>query len=447
MNTSKKTKVLFISYDFPPRGGGGVMRNLKFVKYLPEFNCIPFVLSLKNQNKMMSDESLLSEIPDSARVYRVNNLFPDSLYKSYRKHVLTTKLQTSVQQKESSLIKKRVKQIFSFFENAFLIPDNKIAWIPVAIIKAVQIIRKNKINTLIVSTPPHSTLLIGYFIKKITSVKCILDYRDEWNGNPYFKPKYRIREKFEAFLEKLIINSSEFIIANTFISYKRFVNRYSGIDEKIKVITNGYDEQDYQINTPLSISDKVFKISYVGSISMKRTPTSIFSALSLLFKQHPEIREKLEMEFVGPFYNVHRQQIVDYRIERNVKIVGNVSHKESVRRMVDTHCLLLLLHRDENPFGQVPGKTYEYLRAMRPIIAVVPGKSKTSAISDLIREYSPDSKIVDLDNVEQIKDAIYSVYENRNSESKPIKDIDKFERKYLTLQLVQTINKVQTFRE
>ncbi|MBN1348203.1 glycosyltransferase [candidate division KSB1 bacterium] len=427
--------VLIVVQAFPPRGGGGVIRMTKFVKYLPEFGWHPIVLTVKNQNRLMNDESLLTEIPPSVEVHRLPTFFPDFLYQNYQRTILKAKLEASIGQSKPGGLKRLLKQAYSLFEQALVIPDNKISWIPLAITRGIRIIDQQKIDVILTSSPPHSTQIIGYFLAKHTNKPWCADYRDEWVGNPYFEPRFKFRRAIERDMESCFIHKSRCIIANTEQSRQNFVKRYTHLAHKFSTITNGFDADDFDVAQAEGRDNGAFTISYIGSISIKRNPTAFFSALSGLFQEKPELKHKIKIVFVGPFYDAHRRQLSQLGIESNIEIVGNISHRESIRYMQQTDALLLLLLPGEATDGIVPGKTYEYLRANKPVMALVPEGS----VSKLVTQNNK-SIVADPLDADAIKRAILQLYENRQEKFESSFPIADYDRKYLCGKLAEKLS-------
>jgi len=419
-------KLLLITYDFPPRGGGGVIRNTKFVKYLPEFGWLPVVLTVRHLNTLMTDDTLTSELSPDVHVERISPLLSPEFYSRYRRVILTSKLEASVNVEEKKTIKSRIKDVYTFFEDMVLVPDNKISWLPNAMTHGFKLLRDFRIDVMMTSAPPHSTHLIGLALKKRVPIPWLIDFRDEWIDNPYFAPKYQIRARFEASLEKQVVNACDYLIANTAKSGAHFCSRFPHFKSKIDHITNGYDEADYSALKVDSRKKSVYTIAYVGSISMKRTPTAFFQALHALFEEKPELRNRLRVEFVGPFYDVHRALLERFSLQDQVLIRGNLSHEQGLTHMVNADALLLLLNPGEANEGIVPGKTYEYLRAKRPILAIVP----RGAVSDLVENYA-DHVLATPDHVPQIKEAIDRMVHDQYEPSRSKNSIRIFDRKQL----------------
>ncbi len=429
-------KVLIIAYDFPPRGGGGVIRVTKFVKYLPLYGWQPYVITVKNKNPLLNDEKLAEEIPSCAKVFRLSNLVPDLFLKKYRSTILAAKLSSSVGKSDQNLAKKTIKKLYSLIEQALIIPDNKISWIPLAIFKGYHLIKKEKIDVIFSTSPPHSTQIIGFVLKKLTNKPLCEDYRDEWVGNPYFTPKFKFRMRIEQFLESLFIKNSDCIIVNTNNSKQNFLKRYQNkIKKDFFTITNGFDPNDFINIESIERKKDKFILSYIGSISIKRKPTIFFSALSKLVLEKPSLKNKITVNFVGPFYNAHREQIKQFQLTSVVQIIGNLAHSESINYMANSDALLLLLFPDEATEGIVPGKTYEYLNANKPILALVPN----GATADLISEDNLSEVVNPLDEL-LVKDAIWRLYSNRHKKRNLHRSINKFNRKFLSSELANKLD-------
>jgi len=218
-------KVLTIVHDFPPVGGGAVMRTLKFVKYLPYLGWKPIVVTVNQKGKFTRDVDLLDELPPKARVYRTRTFEPHSMEKKIKE------MDDSRQWGSlgnfllscNSLIKK-------FLLRYVLIPDKSIGWLIFAFRKCDEVVKRYNPSLIFSTSPPHSTHLVGYLIAKRKNLPFVADFRDEWIGNPLFSPKLRLRYEFESYLERQIVSEAKYVISATQGITEHFKKKYKNFD-------------------------------------------------------------------------------------------------------------------------------------------------------------------------------------------------------------------------
>jgi len=231
-----RTKVLFIPYNYPPRGGVAVLRTIKFLKYLTKLGWNPSVLTLKASSYMMKDTTLGGEVPDSVRVYRVRQCG--------RRFMLL-------------LAKAGLNHWIQF-------PDKEASWIVTAFPKALGIIQREKIPIIYTTSPPHSTHLVGYLCKLVTGVKWIADFRDLWCGNPFFVPDTGKEKLLHEKLEKKVVARADFVLANTPQALSYFTATYPLMAHKFICLPNGFDPEDFDHIQPNKVNNKMI-FTYVGT--------------------------------------------------------------------------------------------------------------------------------------------------------------------------------------
>ncbi|MEJ2333738.1 MAG: hypothetical protein P8Y08_13310, partial [Desulfobulbaceae bacterium] len=264
-------KILFITYDFPPRGGAAVQRTLKFLKYLPRFNCQPTVLTLKTGNYMVMDKSLLDELSPKLDVYRVREL--------------------------PGRILDRVLNKFNIkFKPVF--PDVACRWILPAVYTGVKLIRSNSFSAIYTTSPPHSVHLAGYLIKKLTKVSWIADFRDTWSQNPYFVPPRGIRRLLHEKLEQKVVENATKVLTNTEEALLHFQTIHPHAKEKIICLPNGFDPEDFPEKPKEEIKRNKLVMSYVGSLGERRMDF-FFKALRNFLNKNPDKKKGLEIIFAG----------------------------------------------------------------------------------------------------------------------------------------------------
>jgi glycosyltransferase involved in cell wall biosynthesis len=379
-------KVLFISYAFPPRGGIGVQRLIKFIKYLPKDEFEIHVLTSSNGFSNIVDESLMKDIPSSVKIHKVGYVEPLNWCKC------------------------RPWQSFLqyFCYRNFLFPDRESLWLENALENGEKIIKKEKINLIFSSSAPITNHLIAMGLKKKFNLKWVADFRDEWTTNPHLniKPKNIIKAKQ---IEKEIINQAEAVttVSEPIADYFRSLTKNQ---EKVSVITNGFDPDDFKIINKTKNSNMVFR--HLGTLYGSAKNTAIEEVVSEL--DLPDTRFELSLE-------------------------KRLLHSKAVEKMQTADVLVLILGPEKRP-GVYSGKLFEYLAARKPILALAP---TGSAAAELIKELKVGVVVDPLDKV-AIKKEIVNFYEKwqKNELNIPQVDLERFNREKLAQKLAEIFNKL-----
>lgn len=360
-------RILIITYYWPPSGGAGVQRWLKFSKYLPEYGCTPIILTV-NENLAsyaQLDYSLLEEISPTLTVYKTKTFEPYNLYKrlSGKKEIPYGGF---TNQKKVTMFEKFSR----FIRGNLFIPDPRIGWNRYAFKQALNIVRQENIDVVVTSGPPHSTHLIGKKLKTETGITWVADFRDPWTDIYYYKDLYHsgLAARYDKYLEKKVLTSADKIITVSNEVGKLLADKIKGSSEKISIIPNGYDETDFENITP--VSNSCFTIAYTGTISMSYRIDQFVEAVSEL----PEnVRRGIKIRFAG---NVPEEIINLFRMKNlghMVEVLGYIPHEEAISIMISATILLMAIPDTPDNKGIVTGKFFEYLAAKRPIMAIGPG--------------------------------------------------------------------------
>jgi len=369
-------KVLIISYYWPPSGGAGVQRWLKFVKYLPGFNIHPYVLTVdpKCASFPVLDKSLEKEVPESVQVFKTKSREPFSFYKKFTRE---SEIPYSgfVNQGSPGILNKIARAI----RGNFFIPDARVGWNKFAFKKALEIIKKYEIDTIITTSPPHSTQLIGLKIKIETGMTWIADLRDPWTDIYYYKQMYHTSwaKKRDEKYERKVLETTDYTIVVSKSIKKLFENKFPNIKEnKIHVIPNGYDETDF--NFELENSEEKFIITHIGTLSNSQDIDSFLLAYQQLSKNNPSI--PFLLKFVGNISSLHQSRINQLGLNGITKYQSHVSHLEAIKFMMSSSILLLSLAKMKGNKGILSGKLFEYLAAQRAILGIGPTDGDASGI-------------------------------------------------------------------
>ncbi|NCC98673.1 MAG: glycosyltransferase [Bacteroidia bacterium] len=358
-------KILIITYYFPPSGGSGVQRWLKFVKYLPEFNVEPIVLTVDEHyaSYPQYDDSLMVDVAKDLRVEKTKTREILSLYKkiSPTKEVPYGGFSN---EKKPNLFQK----ISRFVRGNFFLPDPRRGWNRYAYKKACEIIEQENIQTFITTSPPHSTQLIGLKLKKrFPAIKWIADLRDPWTEIYYNKDLYqtKLARYINKHYEIQVLKTADKIITVS-ESCKSMFEKKVDVKGKINVISNGYDEDDFS-NVETNKDNSNFVISYIGVLSPQYEIDTFIAAVKQLSKT---IKQKLLIRFVGQVYQGSKDKLDNLGLK--IEYVDYVPHKTAVSYMLSSDILLLIIPNISDNKGILTGKLFEYIAAKQQIALVGP---------------------------------------------------------------------------
>ncbi|MGA3244269.1 MAG: hypothetical protein ABSE41_06620 [Bacteroidota bacterium] len=373
-------KVLIVTYYFPPSGGPGVQRVLKFVKYLPEFGWQPVVLTVQDGDYPARDESLLAEIPQHAIVYRTKIFEP---YRLYRK--LTGKavnMPVDVENIPQGGKKKSLTEsLAEFVRSTFFIPDARIGWYPYAVPQGLKIIKEQNIEAIYSSSPPYTTSVIARKLHRATRIPWVAGFRDPWTGFLSTPDRWFIPRAIDERLERAVFNDANAVEAAWRGILKDVTGKVPGIDQKKLVYhPNGFDREDYP--TLKLKKNKRFTVTYTGSMYGKRNPRTFLQAVEGLVSDGKVDPRKIHLKFIGRFGSEVREMLERSSIHDSIEVISYLPHSESVEALLRSDALLLIVDEADGSDEIVPGKVFEYIGAQRPIIGLAP----EGAIAGLMRE-------------------------------------------------------------
>jgi glycosyltransferase involved in cell wall biosynthesis len=427
----KPKKILIITYYWPPAGGPGVQRWLKFVKYLPDFNVQPIVYIPENPTYPIIDNGLQSEVSDKAIILK-NKITEPYGFASFFGKNKTKKISSGIipNQKKQSFVEKALLWV----RGNIFIPDARFLWVKPSVKYLKQYIEENQIDTIITSGPPHSLHLIGLQLKKELNIKWFADFRDPWTTIGYHKALKlsSSAEKKHKALEKEVLTTADTII----VTSKTTKTEFKAITSKpIEVITNGYDVEKVT-KQPL---DEKFTLAHIGSFLSERNPRILWKALKELIKENPDFKKDFQLKLIGAVSQEVLDTITEFRLNDFVLNLGYVSHQEAVEHQRKSQVLLLIEINSEDTKSIIPGKLFEYMVSERPIIALGP---EGSDFAEIITSTNT-GKFFLYDEMEQLKETIltyYELYKKQNLKVHAV-GLQQYSRKSLTEQLVKLLTK------
>lgn len=420
-------KALIITYYWPPAGGPGVQRWLKFAKYLPEFGWEPIIFTPENPSYPIIDESLQEEVPEDLEVIKTK------IWEPYQWAEKISRQNKKFKAGQFDVVKKQswISKLSIWIRGNFFIPDARVFWVEPSIKYLKKYLSENEIDVIITTGPPHSLHLIGLEVKKVfPSLKWVADFRDPWTEISYYKhlklTKYSDRK--HKLLEKRVLCEADIVLATSFTDAENFRNKGANV----VCITNGFDDEVITDNR----KTEKFTLSYIGMLEQLRNPSNLWLILNQLIIENKNFRDNFILKLVGKIDEDILKNIDNLSLKGNVLNLGYLSHNEAIKEMNDSDILLITNFDEEKSKGIIPGKLFEYLATGRKIMSFGP---KNSDVDRILKETNSGQHF-DYQERESIKSFILEQYYQWLNTSSIIpsqrEKIQKYSRKSLTKQLV-----------
>jgi hypothetical protein len=442
-------KVLIISYYFPPSGGPGVQRVLKFVKYLPEFGWKPIVLTVKDGDFPARDESLLNEVPKDISVHRTDIFEP---YDHYRKLTGRKKGQAvDIDNIEKGSKKHFSDKLAEFIRATFFIPDARRGWKKFAVKEGKKIIDSEKPDIIFSSSPPYTCALIAMELKQYAKKKhgidipWISDFRDAWTDYLTTPNRWFIPKKIDKNYEKTTLDKADVLTIVASGMKDDFERKYPEISEKTNyvLLRNGFDSQDYAHTDFKGVKNDKFTVVYTGSMYGKRNPYYFLDTIADLVKTGSVDVNKISFIFVGRLGGDIQNYINSSPLKPAIETISYVPHSESINYLMKADAMLLVIDEDKYSKMILSGKVFEYLGASiitgKPVFTVAgEGEAK-----DLIEEVS-GGIVVPHHHPEILSREYLKLYngffENNTTFLPNTEAIKHYERKLLTKKLAEVFD-------
>ena len=429
-------KVLIITYYWPPSGGAGVQRWLKFVKYLPGFNVKPIVLTVDpaKASYPVIDESLYEKVPDGIITYRTDTLEFGHLY---------SKLIPSHKYPHGSFDNEEkptpVQKISRFIRGNFFIPDARVGWKKYAVRKAREILDQHEIDVIITTGPPHSVHLTGLKLSKNYNIKWIADFRDPWTDILYYNSLYHTPpiKKYDAKLERTVLEKADNIIIVSKSLKQLLVSKSNLIlPQKVIVIPNGFMDEDF--SAPSKPPADKFIITFTGSLSNNNNKMDAFAkGLARAVKANNDVQ--FVFRFVGNINKSVDTLLEKYGLANIMEKIDYVPHFESVKYLKSSTAVFFVIRRTATSKGILSGKLFDYLGSRKPIICIGPVDGNAA---EIIHECKA-GKVIDYDDSEGVFEYLQQLVDRwrKNPDLDIREDRSKnYSVKNLTKKLVETIN-------
>jgi glycosyltransferase involved in cell wall biosynthesis len=365
-------KILVVTYYWPPAGGPGIQRILKFVKYLREFGWEPVILTVKNGDYPVKDPNLESEIPEGIKVYKMFIPEPYALYKKFMG--IDSKAGFDQGTVFAEKKKSSKQKIVDFIRSNLFIPDAKSFWIPAGITKGLKIAKAENCSAIISTSPPYSAGVIAAGISFFSKIPWIFDCRDPWGSYQNLGTRINLADKFDQFLK----NFCTLVCKKQTLAWRGIKKSFPHSHDKTLWIPNGFDfemPEGYVKDN----SDK-FELVYAGSFYTRRYPAKFVEILKEIIKENKLIRENLSLRFIGRIDEQSKENFRKHLPEDMVSFTSYLPHNVLIEKLKEASALWIVMDDLAEAKDIVAGKTYEYLGYLKPILACLPRGSETEKI-------------------------------------------------------------------
>ena len=419
-------KILIITYYWPPAGGPGVQRWLKFVKYLPDFGWKPTVFIPENPSYPIVDDTLKSEVSADLDIIKTKIWEPYQLAEIFGKDNKKFKAgQFDVGKNQSWK-----SRLSIWVRGNFFIPDARVFWVKPSVEYLKKYLRENRFDAFVTTGPPHSMHLMGLELKnEFPNLKWIADFRDPWTEISYYK-HLKLTESADRKhrnLERNVFETADITLATSFSDADNF--RKKGANAFC--ITNGFDKVEVKQKS------SKFTLSYIGVLEQLRNPEVLWKVLNELIAENEDFKNDFQLKFVGRIDDKILNEIEQISLKNSVNNLGYLSHSEANVEMANSDLLLITNFPDDRSKGIIPGKIFEYLATGKQIVSFGPNVSDVKKIL----EETNAGKHFSYDDESELKVFLLQKFEDWKSgdSNSQTQNIEQFSRKNLTQKLTELL--------
>ena len=433
-------RVLIITYYWPPTGGSGVQRWVKFAKYLPEEGWQPVIYTPANPEQLAVDYYLEAEIPEGTEIIRTHITEPYELYKKFLKrsgHSREAVEVNPVNAQNKSLAQKAAMWIRG---NLFR-PDPRCLWIRPSVRFLKKYLEEHPADLIVSTGPPQSMHLIGRKLARETGLPWIADFRDPWTRIFYFKhlAMTKSTERWHHRMERKVLDDASAVVAVSPLVQQEF---QAMTETPVELITNGYDECDFPDGTDAGAAggkDKDFVITHTGLFAADGNPTVLWDVLAEKCSEDTDFRKRLRIKLIGKTDEQIIRAIETAGLKENLTDMGYQPHNIAVEEQRNASLLILPLRKEPEYRAVLPGKLFEYLASRRPILGI---GQKDGAMS-MILDRTNTGIVLDWNDKESLRNHI-DICWTRHLEGQlktDSTDISGFTRRSLTRQMAELFDK------
>ena len=434
-------RVLIISYYWPPTGGSGVQRWVKFAKYLPAEGWQPVIYTPENPEQLAIDKTLEAEIPAEAEIIKTRITEPYELYKKF--------LRRSGHSKEAVEVNPVNAQEKSFAQKAamwirgnFFRPDPRCLWIRPSVRFLKKYLEEHPVDLIVSTGPPQSMHMIGLRLSQETGLPWIADFRDPWTKIFYFKhlSMTPATERWHKKMEKRVLDEASAVVAVSPLVQQDF---QAMTDTPVELITNGFDENDFnaeKCTEAFGGSDRDFVITHTGLFAADGNPTMLWEVLGEKCTKDTEFRKRLKIKLIGKTDEEILKSIAEAGLKDNLTDMGYQPHSKAVEEQRRASLLILPLRKEPEYKAVLPGKLFEYIASFRPVLGI----GQTDGAMASILDTTKTGKVLEWEDKESIAGFIDNCWELHLKGGLTVEgaDLEKFTRRNLTHRMAQLFEKL-----
>lgn len=372
-------RVLMITYAFPPAAYVGVHRTLKYCKYLPANGWMPVVLTIDARRVAHQDAALCRQIPGDVIVHRTRDVDPAKWLDARARPAAAAAAAAANGTQGAppparatwlARTKRLLRQLLT------QCPDSHLFWVPFALARGARILLKERIEIIYSSAPPHSTDIVAYLLGRAFGRPYVLDYRDPWtipDGPRVPGDVPRWIRALERRVRSVVIRNAARVIAISPGERDELRTTFADVPpERFTYITNGYDPCDFHgLPRAASRPGSRMTLTHAGTV-YPGAADEFFGALELLASRATGVESALEVVLIGEVADQYATTVSNLQKMGLLRAMGPQPHAVAVQHVLDSDALLILLGGDSFPPSEIPAKTFEYLYAGKPILAIAP---------------------------------------------------------------------------
>ena len=364
-------RVLIISYYWPPTGGSGVQRWVKFAKYLPSEGWQPVIYTPENPEQLAVDESLAAEIPAEAEILKTRIVEPYEIYKKVLRKSGHSKEAVEVNPVNAQN-KSFLQKVAMWVRGNFFRPDPRCLWIRPSVRFLKKYLQEHPVDLIVSTGPPQSMHLIGRALARETGLPWVADFRDPWTKIFYFKhlSMTRATKKWHKKMEKKVLDDASVVVAVSPLVQQEFQQM---TQTPVELITNGFDECDFTSERCREAEggpEREFCITHTGLFAADGNPTVLWDVLADKCASDEAFRRALKIRLIGKTDDSIHSALREVGLEDAVEDMGYQPHAVAVEQQRKASLLILPLRKEPEYKAVLPGKLFEYLASWRPVLGI-----------------------------------------------------------------------------
>ena len=434
-------RVLIISYYWPPTGGSGVQRWVKFAKYLPSEGWQPVIYTPENPEQLAVDESLAADVPEAAEIVKTRILEPYEMYKKMLRKSGHSKEAVEVNPVNAQN-KSFLQKVAMWVRGNLFRPDPRCLWIGPSVRFLKNYLKEHPVDLIVSTGPPQSMHMIGRRLALETGLPWIADFRDPWTKIFYFKhlSMTKATQRWHEKMEKRVLDDATCVVAVSPLVQQEF---QAMTQTPVELITNGFDECDFH-EKPFAMAaggpDIPFTITHTGLFAADGNPTVLWEVLAEKCASSPEFKKLLRINLIGKTDEQIIKAICEAGLEENLQDMGYQPHARAVDEQRKASLLILPLRKEPEYKAVLPGKLFEYLASWRPVLGI----GQPDGAMSMILNNTKTGLVLDWEDRKSIARYIDMCWEKHMAGQLTVEnaDISQFTRRNLTRRMAQLFEKV-----